>query len=121
MKSLIRLFQRVPNKALLIAPQLFFWVGAALNQLVLVANNGQMPVLFPGGCNADIREGLAGSVHTCLESATHLKFLIDFINLGRMGIWSLGDVLITIGDALSGPLFWCWLTLALLATRSEQN
>lgn len=119
MKSIIRLIRSIPNKGLILGPQIFFYVGALLNQLVLAANNGQMPVQFPGGCTDDILESLTGTVHACMTSASHLKFLSDWINLGRAGIYSPGDILLIFGDTITGPLFWCWLTLAILATRKE--
>jgi hypothetical protein len=121
MKSILRVIREIPNKGLLIVPQVLFYLGAALNQLVLYVNNGQMPVQFPGGCDADINEALAGTVHTCMVASSHLKILSDIINLNREGIWSIGDVLLTLGDVTTGPLFWCWLTLALLATRKSDD
>ena len=119
MKSIIRLIREIPNKSLLIIPQAAYWLGALLNQLVLAANNGQMPVLFPGGCTADLVDRLAGSVHTCMVASSHLKVLSDWINL-QIYIMSPGDALLNIGDLLTGPFFWCWLTLALLAVKKEE-
>jgi Family of unknown function (DUF5317) len=117
-KSLIRLFKAIPNKGLLLVPQAMYWLGAFLNQLVLAANNGQMPVLFPGGCPAELQEALEGSIHTCMTSASHLKILADWINV-HIYIMSIGDVLLGLGDLFTGPLFWCWLTLALLEVRPK--
>lgn len=120
MKSLIRLFREIPNKSLLLIPQAFFWLGAFLNQLVIAVNNGQMPVLFPGGCTPEIKEALVGTIHTCMVSGSHLKILSDWINM-HIYIMSIGDVFLNIGDLLTGPFFWVWLALAFFATRDADG
>lgn len=121
MKSFLRLFRAVPNKSLLIIPQAFFYLGMFLNKLVIAVNNGQMPVLFPGGCTDNLSQQLVGTIHTCMVSESHLKLLSDIINLHQAGIWSVGDVLLTFGDVLTGPFFWVWLALALLTVRNDSR
>lgn len=98
-----KFLRTVPDKFLLLGPSFTGLVGAFLNQVALVANNGQMPVLFPGGCDKfPDRDG--DLIHTCMTHASHLKVLSDWINL-HVSIMSLGDLLLLAGEST----FWYFL------------
>lgn len=78
--------------ALLTVPALMFGFGFLLNALVMAANQGQMPVLIPGGiaagCPIDPDKDF---LHSCMTQATHLKFLADWVVIKGIGIASPGD------------------------------
>lgn len=101
MKSIKAVWNAIPHKFLLLGPQVIFWFGAFLNQLVMVFNGSVMPVQVPGGCPVDSGE-LLDFVHSCMTSGTHLKFLADIINV-HDGIASVGDLFLWTGDLLTIP------------------
>src|SRR5271167_2993048 len=91
---------RPPYLLLLIGPLLLFVLGFSMNAVVMAANNGQMPVLIPGGCTADVAESMAKeaevegiAIHACMTPATRLKFLGDWIVWRGKGVASPGDFL----------------------------
>lgn len=95
----------------MVAPSVLYYGGQALNALVMAANGGQMPVLWPGGCTAaDVGDGF----HSCMSAATHLKFLSDWIVL-HTGVASPGDMFVYLGDALWYPAY--YLGLGYLAAQ----
>lgn len=82
----------------------------ALNKIVMAFNGNQMPVLIPGGvCPENI-----GDLHSCMTSATHLKFLADWINV-HYGIMSIGDLFIGLGDITFLPGLIIWAVLMIVA------
>src|SRR5580765_5181295 len=99
---------------LLLGPQLIFWSGALLNQIAMVTNDGLMPVLW----NSQ-NPWSPDDTHSVMTSATHLKFICDWINLHSV-ILSPGDVLLSLGDLAIGPCFWAWIAYLLFrAFRDE--
>ena len=99
----------------LLAPPLLFLVGAALNQIVMAANHGLMPVQVQGGCMPGTGDG-AG--HVCMDANTHLKFLADWIQL-HIGTASIGDTLIWLGDWLWYPAIFLWVGMMLERERNR--
>lgn len=98
---------RIPHLLFLAVPMFIFIAGLASNQLVMIANGGQMPVLFPSGTCPDLSED---AIHTCMTAASHLKFLADIFNMHAY-IESIGDVLLDVGSYLMGPAFFTWCIL----------
>ena len=82
------------------------YLGSALNLIVMAANHGQMPVLFPGSCSVDIFS--ADIFHVCMTGATHLKFLSDWLVIKGLGVASIGDLLIWLSDAITTPALYLW-------------
>jgi hypothetical protein len=101
---------KIPYLYLLAGPVGMFVIGCALNSLVMVVNKNQMPVLIPGWhselMNPDDLE------HVAMTASTHLKFLADWILIGR-GIASLGDFFIWAYDATFIPALAAWAALVL--------
>ena len=91
-------------------------LGALLNQLVIAANHGLFPVLI-ANCNIHPDEF---DIHTCMIAGSHLNFLADWINL-HDGIYSPGDLLLTIADAIQTPCFWLWMAAILYMTLQYQT
>lgn len=96
--------------ALIAGPSLLFALGYLMNALVMAANHGQMPVLFPGGgCGPDgfFSEDL---VHVCMTAQSHLKFLADWIAMVEDGhlraMLSPGDFLEMAGTVSFFPSLW---------------
>lgn len=103
---------KIPYWPLLIGPTLLFGIGFAMNAVVMAANGGQMPVLIPGGCTTDIQNALLNEemrIHSCMTSATHLKFLADWIVIRGIGIASPGDFLEWLCEATQVPAFILWV------------
>ena len=101
---------RVPNWPLLVGPFLLFGLGFLMNAVVMAANGGQMPVLWPGGCSPKAFKG--DIIHTCMTDATHLKFLADWIVINGLGVASPGDFLEWSFNAISMPAVYMWFALA---------
>lgn len=100
---------KIPYWPLLVVPSLAFGIGFCLNAIVMSANNGQMPVLFPGGCPAD---GLGDDfIHTCMTQATHIKFLADWVVIRHLGIASPGDFFEWFHEATFWPSLTAWVAL----------
>jgi|SRR5579885_2401006 len=108
MKTLLKILN-IPYWYLLFGPSLMLAAGFAMNEIVMAFNNGQMPVLAPGGCPKD---GLESWIHVCMTPATHLKFLADWIVLHN-GIASPGDFLIWGWDAIFWPALAVWVALTI--------
>lgn len=107
----------------LILPYALFYLGAALNLLVIACNHGTMPVVVPyGWLTLDhIQWMLPGfqmdPVHAVYNAKTiHLALLCDWIFVPRiMSVVSPGDCLLWLGDWLQVPGVVAFLTLALFA------
>ena len=106
----------VPYWPLVVVPCVLFAFGFLSNAIVMAANGGQMPVLWPGGCfDYASREaiGLPDRIHTCMTSVTNLKFLADWVVINGLGIASPGDFLEWASDYIWAPCMIAWLTLML--------
>lgn len=101
---------------LLFLPQAVYWLGALLNQLAMVLNDGMMPVLWNG-----INPWQQDESHFVMTHATHLKIICDWINLHSLGIWSPGDVLLSLGDLTIGPAFWMWIAYVVYRAYSNPS
>lgn len=97
---------KIPYWYLLLGPTLAFWLGYGMNALVMAANNGQMPVLWPGGCAPETADFL----HSCMTAKTHLKFLADWI-VEHHAVASPGDYLERFYDKSFGPGPVAWVAL----------
>lgn len=102
-------FPKIPYSYLLYGPAMLFVIGFAMNSIVIAANHGQMPVLFPGGGCPDISDD---PVHVCMTASTHLKFLADWIMMvsrGELqGLYSPGDFVEMLGEFTMKPAFLIW-------------
>lgn len=111
-------------------PSISFTTGFAMNAVVIAANGGQMPVRWPGGCQAEEyqrwklekpMEGLA--IHNCMLPTSKLKFLGDWIVIRHQGVASPGDFLEWGGDAAQVPCMWMgfmYLLYELFRERENQ-
>ena len=105
----------IPHFWYLTGPLLSFSIGILLNSLVMAVNNGQMPALWPGGCESFPKDHF----HTCMNPATHLKFLADWIQYG-IYIASPGDVFLILGDLLTTPFLVAWAVLVIHESNKEK-
>jgi hypothetical protein len=110
----------------LLAPYLIFGIGAASNQVVLIANHDAFPVLLNPVKLAAIlpddavalppgRSQMIDTVHETMTKDTRLNALADIFDLGS--IYSIGDFAIILGLWLNtfAPFVWgvlvfkkCW-------------
>jgi hypothetical protein len=111
-----------------LAPYAVFGLGAASNQLVLIANHDKFPVMVnpvkldemrPQKANAlakiieDIfgvkpkvapavaNDDMLDDVHCIMTDQTHLNFLADVFDM-HDAIYSVGDFILMLGDWLAG-------------------
>lgn len=77
----------------------------------MAANKGQMPVLAPGGDNSIFDP--SDLIHCAMTSATHLKFLADWIVIRDLGIASPGDFFEWAYQLSCFPALIAWITLVL--------
>jgi len=111
------LTRRIPYWYFLIIPSLMWAVGFMLNDVVISANNNQMPVFMPGGCPLDTFD--SDLIHTCMTHATRLKFLADWliINGPHIDVASPGDFFMWGGEYLLWPCFAMWVALMIADRR----
>ena len=110
---------------LVVVPTLLYYLGSAMNIIVIAANKGLMPVDTAECFAANVPIGAAldadqGGNHVCMSAASHLKWLADWIWVGN-GTASLGDLGIYTGLALQEPLFWVWMTLLLYCVATHKD
>lgn len=93
-----RLTVKIPYWYFLLGPALLIALGFSMNAVVMAVNNGQMPVLVPGGCTPLIQDALDSeqaneglAVHACMTNASRLRILADWIVIRHLGVASLGD------------------------------
>ena len=91
---------------ILLAPPLLWVVGAGMNAIVMGVNNGQMPVLWPGGCERMPVDGL----HVCMTAQTHLRVIADWIVMHN-GVASPGDMILYLSDMIWYPTIAAWALL----------
>ncbi len=104
--------------ALTLGPTVSFGIGFASNAIVMAANQGQMPVLVPGGCSNEVKEAMASErdregiqVHSCMTKETRLKILADWIVIRHVGVASIGDFFEWLGDVTFNPALIVFATL----------
>ena len=99
-------------------PYLVGFLGALMNQLVLATNGGKFPVMgmddsFP-----------ADRVHVLMTSASHLRWLADWIVLAQgTVIASPGDLLLmaAIWMIEASPVLWLLFALYLVYQRNQNG
>ena len=101
---------KIPYWPLLAGPAVSFGVGFLLNAIVKAANLGKMPVLMPGGVCSSL-DFAGDDIHSCMTSATHLKFLADWVSVGTIAIASPGDFLILLGSYTVYAALLTWAVL----------
>ncbi len=98
---------------ILVFPSALFYTGAAMNQVVLVANGGKFPVMV-NDRHAKIfdltEDDFMDDIHCRMTGETHLNWLADLLTFGHT-IVSLGDLLIDAGRATASSAFVAWATL----------
>lgn len=104
--------KKIPYWYFLLLPTLLFVLGVLMNKLVIAANGGQMPVLWPGGCT---EEGF-DLLHTCMTKATRYRFLADWI-VSHDDVSSPGDYLIDFYEFTFRPFFIIWAVLMIQKVR----
>lgn len=112
---------------ILLLPFATFGLGAASNQLVLIANHDKFPVMVnqakidhynseiaaavaagePAPDPIDPNGGMIDDTHCVMTNKTHLNFLADVFDF-HSAIYSVGDGLLYFGDWLMGfsPFLW---------------
>ena len=132
-------FFRVTFLWILLLPVAFIFVGAASNQVVLIANHDKFPVMLNAtklnkflvrssetdesqhktvqhfGYFSAVSDGMIDDVHCVMTSETHLNFLADIFDLGS--IYSIGDGLLELGEWLGGFCQFVWLAIVILKLR----
>lgn len=112
----------------LLFPFIVDYTGAALNQIVMIANDGSMPVLLSPSeldawlaspDNTIIENGMMDMRHSVMTRSSRLTFLADIINFKQAGIWSVGDLLIAVGENMeqAAP----YVMFAVLWFKREEN
>jgi hypothetical protein len=115
-KLFSKLSSYIPYWYILGIPIAMWCIGISLNRVEMAINHGQMPVHWPGlrPCPWDFDDDM---VHSCMDKATRLKILADWIpitfNGEYKGMMSLGDVLVTPWDDFKDYFSLIWLTLIL--------
>lgn len=101
--------------AFLLTPILFLVLGAASNQVVLIANHAKFPVMVNAerAAKADQNEML-DSEHCLMTHSTHLNALADIFQFGNE-TWSIGDIFLEAGVDLAPYSATVWFVLILLA------
>ena len=110
--SLKKLFTFLGWPVLLI-PTLVLYTGAFMNEAVVWANGGQMPVsTYACQVRMDAKtaanDGTPDYVHKCADKGTKLRFLDDWM-LSDNGISSLGDMLQETSDTLNYIVYPLWI------------
>lgn len=99
---------RIPYWYLLLGPTFLYYLGALFNLAVMALNHGQMPVLMPSDIAAMVG---FDSRHILMTHSTHLKFFCDWLNLGKDGVASPGDLLVWLSDEIGMTCLAIWATL----------
>lgn len=100
---------------ILLLPYALGFLGAASNQLVLVANHGKFPVMLNPRWNTNQQpdsDGMIDDVHCVMSAETHLNLLSDIFNFHH-GILSVGDLLLGWSDDMLPYTWGIWLGLIL--------
>ena len=105
---------------ILLAPYAVMYIGAASNQLVLIANHDRFPVLVNDAkqkMHADDMVNVNGvtyldPIHIVMTKQTHLNFLADIFDL-QGDIYSVGDAFISAGEWLMSFCIYVWIAVVL--------
>lgn len=109
----ITAFLRATSLWVLLLPYAFTLVGAASNQVVLIANHDKFPVMLNASKEAEVvaADGMIDDTHCLMTRQTHLNALADIFDL-KDAIYSIGDFILMAGEWLSTFCFFVWLALA---------
>jgi Family of unknown function (DUF5317) len=112
-------FFRVTMLWILLLPGMLYFLGAASNQLVLIANHDKFPVMLnektahltntDGNVIVD-SYGMLDDTHCLMTHDTHLNFLADIFDR-HDAYYSVGDGLIYLGEYLWTFMPFMWLGL----------
>jgi Family of unknown function (DUF5317) len=97
----------------LLLPYALTGVGAASNQLVLIANHDKFPVMMNEAARAHFEpdaNGLIDKEHCVMTDKTHFNALADIFDL-HDGWYSIGDFMLMLADWLSGFCVYVWIAL----------
>ena len=104
-------FLRKTSLYILALPFLLTVLGATSNQLVLNANHDTFPVRVNEVKIAKLTEGapvvlkdgtvMLDDTHCVMSSNTHLNWMADIIDFRGDGIYSVGDLMLEVGE-------WSW-------------
>lgn len=114
MRSIAKFF-RVTMLWIMLLPWGAAGLGTASNQLVLIANGDQFPVLANPVHKshwAPDSNGMIDDDHCVMTKSTHLNALADIIDL-KDGMYSIGDLLVMLGEWLDTFCAIVWLTLVI--------
>jgi hypothetical protein len=126
---------------IILSPLAIGFLGAGLNQAVLIANHDTFPVLVNTvkaeifvakataqwheaagelGIDAPLPAGMIDDTHCLMTSKTHLNFLADIWDF-KDGIYSVGDELIGLGEWswTYAPLVWFVVVVGKLRKRED--
>jgi hypothetical protein len=98
---------KFPYWYLLAVPTALYYLGSAMNLIVMALNHGQMPVQISPELVAQMD---FDARHTIMTAQTHFKFFCDWLNLGE-GIASPGDLFIWLGMSCSNMCAAIWAVL----------
>lgn len=111
---------------ILLLPYAATFIGAALNQLVLLANHGRFPVAWNSARLAGLDQStlvvgndgvvMLDNVHCIMTSKTHLNFFADILDFGD-GIYSIGDELLKLGGWFDTFCIYCWICVVVPRLR----
>ena len=104
---------KIPAWTLLAIPTFAFALGFVMNAICMYANGGVMPVLMHS-CSLDLLNESEPMVHGCVNVATHLRWLSDWILLRSEGAYmSPGDFLELFGEHAFYPGIIAWFAARL--------
>jgi hypothetical protein len=119
----MRKFLRATALWILLLPYVATYTGAALNQLVIIANHDRFPVM---GSSVKITKwgpdenGMLDATHCLMTKDTHLNFLADIFDLGG-SIYSVGDGLIYLGEWLGEFCPFVFITVVIMKLKSHDS
>jgi hypothetical protein len=108
-------FLRVTMLWVLLVPHAVYFLGAASNQAVLIANHDKFPVMITPEREAAETEGGMwphDNAHCVMTPQTHLNFLADIFDM-RVYTESIGDMMLEFGVWLNtfAPFVWAALVI----------
>lgn len=91
-------------------PYALILLGAASNQLVLIANGGKFPVMVNEYALPDNPKGMFDAEHCVMTGSTRLNALADIFHFGTE-VDSIGDLTIDLGGFLQPLTVGAWFVL----------
>ena len=138
----MRRFLRVSRLWILALPFVLTFLGAGLNQLVLIANGDKFPVMInqkkldkltSDDDNDDSNfvptshlieavpaDGMLDDVHCVMTKNTHLNFLADYLDF-KVAIFSPGDLILMLSDYIEPYTPFLWAVLVIGALVRKEN